>query len=57
MATTRTFTLAEKTVSDALLGTWRAADEREDWPVGELVKSALDALNLPWRSIAPHEVR
>ena len=49
--TTKTYTLAEKAVSDALIRTWRDADDREDWEVGELVKAALDALNLPWVAI------
>ena len=51
MSTPRTYTMAEKTVSDALMATWRAADEREDWEVGEQVKTALDALSLPWVSL------
>lgn len=49
--TFRVYTMAEKTVSDALMATWRAADERGDFEVGELVKTALDALNLPWVTV------
>ena len=56
MSEPRKYTTAEIQVSDALLALWREADEREDWDVGEVVKTALDALNLPWVRIRPDMV-